>query len=216
MGKIIDETGNTYGRLKVVEIAKKDQFAYWLCKCSCENWSIVKGRDLRLKKTKSCGCLSKEQSNKICGWNKTHGESKNNPRLYRIWKAMRNRCNNKNNPSFHRYGGRGIKVCKEWDEYEAFKNWAIDNDYGDGLSIDRINNNGNYTPDNCKWSTPLEQANNTRQNKNLTFRGKTKTLSEWARELNLNYDALKKRILEGWDTERALTTPICQNSSQHT
>lgn len=126
-------------------------------------------------------------------------------RLYRIWAGIRRRCNNPNVPNYKDYGGRGIKVCNEWNSFENFEAWARSNGYADNLSIDRIDTNGDYCPENCRWATDKEQANNKRNNKFITFNGKTQTMKQWAEELGINYSALKCRLqVYGWDIEKAL------------
>lgn len=128
-------------------------------------------------------------------------------RLFKIWDNMRQRCKNKNTDAFEYYGGRGISVCDEWDKsFDAFYQWAIDNGYGEKLTIDRINVNGNYTPDNCKWSTIKEQNNNRRNNRVLCFNGVSKTVTEWAEEVGIDARTISHRILrDGWTIENALT-----------
>lgn len=142
-----------------------------------------------------------------------HGDSYT--RLYRIWVNMKYRCNTPSCPYYFNYGGRGVKVCKEWEEdYTIFKEWSITHGYADDLSIDRIDDNGNYEPSNCRWATPKEQINNTRNNYLITFNGKTQTMMQWAEELELTHSLLSKRIKElGWSIEKALTTPINTNKS---
>ena len=131
------------------------------------------------------------------------------PRLYRIWANMRTRCNNPNFTKYADYGGRGITVCKEWGTFEPFRAWAVLNGYKENLTLDRIDNNGNYCPENCRWATQKEQCNNKRNNHTLTHNGETLTISEWAQRLNVNYFSLHDRITKlGWSAEKALTTPI--------
>ena len=144
-----------------------------------------------------------------------HGYAKKEV-LYDVWNGMKKRCYYKNNPSYHSYGGRGITVCDEWiKDYMTFRNWAIENGYTRGLSIDRINNNGNYEPSNCRWSTPKQQGNNKRTNTLLTFNGKTQTMIEWAEETGMCYHALSERISRGgWSIEKALTTPLQKNKNR--
>jgi len=118
-------------------------------------------------------------------------------RLYRIWKDMRRRCNNPNRPDYSRYGGRGITVCAEWDDFAVFRDWAEASGYNDALTIDRIDNDGNYTPGNCRWVTIQRQSYNTRRNVFVTHSGKTQTLTEWAKETGINYGTLATRYSEG-------------------
>lgn len=171
---IIDMTGNKYGRLTVLEYAGKKQSGKqyrttWLCECECGNKKIIAGAELRRGKTISCGCFHKEMVGKL---NRKHGLA-NKTKLYGVWKSMRDRCFNPKNKSYNNYGGRGITVCNEWNNnFGAFYNWAIQHGYKqkelesgrNKFSIDRINNNGNYEPNNCKFSTDKEQANNKRTN----------------------------------------------------
>lgn len=135
-----------------------------------------------------------------------HGETKT--RLFKIWRSMHERCERKNHVHYDRYGGRGIKVCEEWKDFKCFKRWAIENGYDDSLSIDRIDVNGDYTPDNCKFSTTKEQQNNKTTNKFITYNGETKTLKQWAEYLEINYTTLKERIRNGWDIETAFLKPV--------
>lgn len=135
---------------------------------------------------KSCGCLHKEIMS-------THG--KHDTRLYRIWVAMKQRCNNPNNESYKYYGERGIKVCDEWrKDFMVFYNWAMNNGYNDNLTIDRINVDGNYEPANCRWITYQEQARNTRKTKNITINGETHCLKDWCKILNINYNTVRYRL----------------------
>lgn len=117
---------------------------------------------------------------------------------------MKQRCLNKNNPRWYSYGGRGIKVCKRWMDFTKF--YADMGNPPDNMTLDRINNNGNYTPDNCKWSDAIEQQNNMRTNHFVTYKNKTKTVSQWAIYLGINKSTLSKRLSRGWSTKRALST----------
>jgi hypothetical protein len=135
---------------------------------------------------------------------KTHGLSRT--KLYRVWIDLNRRCNVASCPDFYHYGGRGIRVCKEWeDSFESFHAWAASNGYSHNLSIDRIDNNGNYDPSNCRWATPLEQNRNRRTNQLITFRGETKTITEFAIHHGLKPRTLFERIKSNWDVELALT-----------
>lgn len=137
-----------------------------------------------------------------------HGQA--NTRLYRIWDAMKTRCTNPNSRNYANYGARGISICPEWmKDFKAFYDWAIENGYADDLSIDRIDNNGNYEPSNCRWASKKEQSNNSRRNVFLTYKGKTQTLAQWCDELGFdNHWTICKRIKSGWSIEKALSTPI--------
>ena len=205
MDKINDIIGNTYGRLTVLSYDHSDGYMkYYLCKCSCGNTKVVLRNNLFAGYTKSCGCLQKEQASK----------AHNFPDEYRpirsIFYNMKNRCYDPNNNRYYRYGARGITICDEWlnDKY-AFCRWALENGYAPGLTIDRIDNNGNYCPENCRWSTPKEQMHNFSNNVPITYNGETKTLSEWADSLNIKRTTLHNRLrYYHWSVEKALTTPV--------
>lgn len=130
-------------------------------------------------------------------------------RLYTIWKSMKQRCYNPNNRYYKDYGGRGITMCNEWLlSYYAFETWAFLNGYKENLSIDRIDVNKGYAPNNCRWVSWIVQNNNTRKNKYITYKGKTQSMADWCRELNLNYYAVRGRFRKGWTVEKAFTTKI--------
>ena len=136
-----------------------------------------------------------------------HGGWKNNRRLYRTWANMRSRCNNKNHHLYKHYGGRGIKVCDEWNDFSLFREWAMDNGYQDNLSIDRIDFNGDYEPNNCRWANEKTQHNNTRRNTFIEFGGETHTLAEWAEIAGINYSTFCNRWVRGWSIERMINEP---------
>ena len=141
-----------------------------------------------------------------------HGEAKRKngtrTRLYVIWCHMIERCENVNSTRYADYGGRGIRVCDEWKDFAVFRDWAVENGYSSELSIDRLNNDGDYEPSNCKWSTRKEQGNNKRNNRLLTYKGRTQTMTQWADEIGMNPDTFKYRIYLGWSVERAIEEPI--------
>lgn len=202
MGKIIDLTGQRFGRLTVVERAKnrnRSKDAYWLCCCDCGQETVVCGKSLRVELTKSCGCLNREK-------NKSHGGSES--RLYRIWVGMKARCNNSKCHSFPRYGGRGIAVCTEWErDFSAFQEWAKANGYRDELTLDRIDNDKGYCPENCRWVPMYIQVNNRSNNCFLTLDGRTQTVAQWSRELGIPETTVRERKKRGWSDERTLLTP---------
>ena len=138
-----------------------------------------------------------------------HGESKKNrTRLYTIWGTMKSRCYNPNSKDYKNYGARGIVCDETWKkDYREFKTWAIQSGYNDELTLERIDVNQNYSPENCKWVSPKEQGRNRRTNKMLTYLGKTQCISAWCEELGLQRTTVEYRIRAGWDVERALTTP---------
>ena len=136
-----------------------------------------------------------------------HGKS--HTKLYKVWKGMRQRCLNPNKKNYKNYGGRGITMCKEWlDNFEVFEKWAYESGYSDGLSIDRIDNDGNYEPSNCRWTTPFVQANNRRTCHLLTFNGETHNIREWARIIGVRETVIHQRLKRGWSIEKTLTEPL--------
>ena len=167
---MIDLIGEKYGRLTVVALDRiANHKSYWKCVCDCGLTVVATGNNLRSGNTKSCGCLRREATAELGRENRMHGESHaGRTRLYTIWCGMRQRCTNPNREAYGLYGGKGVKVCEEWNDYAAFRDWALANGYADGLSIDRIDPAGDYRPENCRWLTPSE--NTARANKNHTTR----------------------------------------------
>lgn len=132
-------------------------------------------------------------------------------KLQRIYSNMKTRCYNPNSNRYHCYGGRGIRVCDEWkNSFQNFKEWAVNNGYADNLTLDRINNNGNYEPSNCRWVTNKQNTNNTRRNRLLTYNGETHTMSEWCEIIGIKLQTLSARIYRGWSVDDAITKPIRQ------
>lgn len=209
--KIIDITGLRYGRLVVLELYGRHvspngtKKTTWLCKCDCGKEIVVTSNDLRSGHTRSCGCLKVDTNHEVPT---THG--KHNTRLYNIWANIKQRCNNPNATGYSTYGGRGISMCDEWsNSFEAFYEWAMANGYRDDLSIDRIDCNGNYEPENCRWATQKQQCNNLRKNRRLEYNGEVHTVSEWAEIVGIKPRTLHCRIFRyGWDIERAFTTKV--------
>jgi hypothetical protein len=208
MGKLIDLTGRRFGRLLVVRLATPEERAnrkdvYWLCKCDCGNEKIISGHSLKRGLILSCSCLQKEITSKRT---KTHGESRT--KFYKLWNGIIDRCENPTSSSYHNYGAKGITVCTEWHKYENFKEWALANGYKEGLSIDRIDNNKGYYPENCRWVTFQEQQNNKKDNHYITYNNKTMSLGDWARELKCERATIYARLQRGWTEEEAVSTPI--------
>ena len=205
--KQLNLTGKRFGKLVVIKTAGKTKNgAYlWQCKCDCGNEIIANVGNLKNGHTKSCGCLRVDR----CKTNFTkHGLE--HTRLYGIWSDMRLRCYDEKNIAYHRYGGRGITICDEWkNDVKAFYDWATANGYKDSLTIDRIDNDGNYCPENCRWATIKEQASNRRSNILVTHNGKTQTMKKWANEVGTPYKVVWARMQKlGWSAERSLTEPV--------
>lgn len=206
--KLIDRTGEKYGRLVVVERAArsanpKDANARWLCKCECGKSTVAYGNDLKRGKVVSCGCWNAEKR-------VTHGMSRTH--VNSVWRMMLDRCKNPNNRAYANYGGRGIQVCDRWNDFVTFYT-----DMGhrpDGYQIDRIDNDGNYEPGNCRWSTPKQQQNNKRDTRILEFNGKIQSLGYWSEETGIKWETLRSRLRYGWDAERTLTTPVKKPESK--
>lgn len=179
----------------------KDRLNYNFYKCECGRIKLIYKHNVNQGKTKSCGCYSKEITRERCT---THG--KTGTKVYISWVSMLSRCCNEKNKSYKDYGGRGIKVCEEWLKFENFLE-----DMGElpfkGAQLDRIYNDGNYSPSNCKWSTRREQTNNTRRNKIIRYKNKIKTLPEWSDILGIPSDILRTRLFRKWSIVRAFETP---------
>lgn len=204
--KQIDLTGQRFGRLTVLECngRSKDGQKIYRCQCDCGNVKEIRSGNLRSGHSLSCGCVAAEKIKQRNTDNAIHGGC--GTRLYGIWIDMRQRCTYEKAINWHLYGGRGIRVCDEWDiDFSAFREWAMSHGYADGLQLDRIDNDGNYEPDNCKWSTRSEQGNNRRPCIYITIDGETKTLTEWCNITGVNRHAAYCRINRGWEPEKAVT-----------
>jgi hypothetical protein len=210
MSKLKDLTGQKFGELTVIQRAENDKKGrtQWLCQCDCGKQKIIRGSSLTFGNTKSCGCLSIEKLKKMSS---THKMAKT--RLYKIWANIKTRCLNPKYPRFCDYGGRGITICNEWIEsFENFSKWALNNGYADSLAIDRINNNGNYEPSNCRWVSNKINSLNKRNNLIFEYQNKKQCLKMWAEELNIDYVLLYNRIVRRkWTFEKAISTPIMTN-----
>lgn len=211
MSKCVDLIGRRFGRLIVVErlpnkVKGKSAWSMWRCKCDCGNHTDVLGTSLKNQKTRSCGCLHNESCSANGKKNRTHGLK--STRLYGIWHGMRLRCYTTTNKDYERYGGRGIKVCDEWQSFEPFYQWAMANGYQDALTLDRIDNDGDYCPENCRWATQKEQQNNRRSNRLITHNGETHTIAEWNRIKGFGKWVIGNRLRDGWDIGSAVDTPL--------
>lgn len=208
--KKIDLTGQKFGRLTAVEPApRQGNRSMWKCICECGNAVTASVGDLRSGHSRSCGCLASEI---LTERNLTHGQTRRNPgkrripRIYNIWAGMKQRCTNPNVQRYPRYGGRGIRVCPEWaDSFEAFQAWAMAAGYDDTKEIDRIDNDGDYTPENCRWVPHEAQQGNKENTVRITHAGQTHTLSEWAAITGLKSKTIWQRLQRGKTPEEALT-----------
>lgn len=214
---LVDLVGRRFGKLTVLHrnadhIAPSGQhIRMWQCRCDCGNERNVAGQNLIKGHTQSCGCLRSHNRLK-------HGECFGGKptRLYRIWAGMKSRCSSPGSSHYEKYGARGISVCADWDDFTKFKEWAIESGYNDSLTLDRIDVNGNYSPENCRWVSYKTQGNNTRRNMTFEFNHQIHTLSEWAEITHIPYKALWERINRGgWSIEKALTTPISEVKSRN-
>lgn len=203
----LDLVGKKFNRLTVIErCGKTDENRYlFKCICECGNEKIAEGREIKGGKIKSCGCGVIKGVKKA---NTTHGLT--GSRLHNVWSSMKGRCLNENDPSYTRYGGRGIMICDEWlSDFMNFYNWSMENGYSDDLSIDRIDNDGNYEPSNCRWATGVEQQNNRSITLFYEHNNETLPLTEWCERLNLSYYTIHKRISAyGYSFEKAISHKI--------
>lgn len=194
MRKIIDLTGCRFGKLTVLMPSGVDSSGHytWLCECDCGNMKTINGDSLRRGLTTSCGCITYK-----------HGDT--DSKLYRRWQTMRRRCYDSNKREYGQYGGRGIQVCDRWCDFSLFKDDVTSLPHAEepGYTLDRIDNDGNYEPENIRWATRTTQANNRRSNVTITYNGESHTLSEWSRKLGINYYKLRQRLKLGWSIERA-------------
>lgn len=196
--------GQKFGRLSVVSFShKKGGTYYWNCVCDCGTERLVTRGALIKGTTKSCGCLKGERG---AAFFRTHGMYRD--RLYHIHENIKQRCKNPKNDNFIYYGGKGVKICKEWLKFEDFLGWAMANGYKEGLTIDRIDNNKDYCPENCRWVTTAIQARNTCRNIFLTLNNKTQCLADWSSELGIHYGTLHARKKQGLSDEAILTIPV--------
>lgn len=214
MPKKVNILGEKYGRLTVLSEVEpytspsgKSKARKFLCQCDCGNQKEIVMRDLRNGSSKSCGCLHKQI---VSETNFKHGHSKykgKRSRTYQIWSTLKDRCKNPNNREYSKYGGRGITYDPAWEDFENFLE-----DMGEAppkLSIDRIDNDGNYCKSNCRWTTQKVQANNTRRNKYITYNNKTQTIKQWSEELDMSYNTLRIRLnVLKYSVERAFTQPV--------
>ena len=213
---IVNLNGKIFGRLTVLRMnteGKRHSGSIgWICKCECGKIKSFSGSLLRRGRSKSCGCMAKEllyahmlrnvRENRLN--TTTHNMSFTG--TYCTWASMVKRCVNSNCKEFKNYGGRGIKVCESWRKFENFYE-----DMGkkpEGMSLDRVDNDGDYDKTNCRWATKIEQANNTRRNRMIVFNGETRTMAEWSRITGIKGSVIFRRLKRGWKPEDALTIPV--------
>lgn len=205
----IEMIGRKFGMLTVIAECGKDHRGEisWICKCECGNVTHpIKGSVLRNGKSTSCGCYAKRLASERCS---THRKSQT--RLYSIWQGMKGRCFRITSPAYKYYGGRGITVCDEWkNDFEAFYDWAMSNGYKDELTIDRIDVNGNYEPDNCRWATRKEQTMNKRRTVMIEINGVLKSLLTISKETGIPYKTLYNRYSRGLKGSELLMV-TCRN-----
>jgi len=208
----MDLSGKQFDRWSVLHFHDRsgvDRKPRWWCRCQCGSERAVFQGSLVLHTSRSCGCLRREVSGSRT---RTHGRS--GTKIYMVWSDMLKRCNNPGHPSYKHYGGRGISVCERWRDIENFVS-----DMGDPeekRELDRIDNDGPYSPDNCRWATRSEQANNSRRNKWVSYQGETLTVTQWAERLNIEFHVLRWRLKHNWPIERALTEPLHIEDSHRT
>jgi hypothetical protein len=200
--RIID-TGERFGRLTIIKEVERKHNRRFLCQCDCGSVIEVDMSHLAAKHTKSCGCWRIDRATRHGGYLS---------RLYSIWENMIARCSNKNSPNYEYYGGRGIQICDEWKEdFSVFREWGISNGYADKLELDRIDNNANYSPSNCRWVPHSVNQRNKYNNVFVTAFGETKLLVEWAEDsrCKVAVKTLRFRIrVHGWLPEEAITFPL--------
>ncbi|GAK09592.1 hypothetical protein [Geomicrobium sp. JCM 19038] len=208
MGQIKDLTGKRFGKLIVLRITDKrmGRSVCWECRCDCGNIIVTGSHLLKSGNTKSCGHHNNGKNN----GNYEHGLFDQN--LYKRWQGMKTRCYNSKTSQYKDYGGRGIIICDEWlNDFKSFYRWAIDNGYKENLQIDRIDNDGNYEPSNCRWVTLKQNSNKRRSSHYVTIDNETKTIADWCLIYKISNNVVRVRISRGWNEEKAITTPVKKN-----
>ena len=212
--KRCDITNKKFNRLVAISYQNNGK---WFCRCECGNFCSVETAKLKNGHTKSCGCLKKEIQNNLVKNNTTHGRyvGGNPDKFAYTYSSMKGRCLNKNNPAYKDYGGRGIKICSEWlNNKETFFDWC-EQTYMPGCSIDRIDNSGDYCPENCRWATAEEQANNRRSTIRYSTSKGNGSQAELSRVWGINEKLVIERIHRGWSPEKAFSTPPRKGNYHH-
>ena len=207
MPKAIDCAGVQYGRLTALRFVEltSEGARKWECVCTCGTTCIVRAAELTTGRTQSCGCLQRERAKAAGKKNVKHGMCYSP--THNSWSAMLQRCYNEKVIGYPNYGGRGVEVCDDWKDFNSFLR-----DMGErpskAYSLDRIDNNGNYEPSNCRWATSKEQCNNRRSQSYVTFNGRKQTVAQWAVELGMQDATLRHRLYRGWSIQQALTQKV--------
>lgn len=196
MPNLLDLTGKVFGEWTVIRRDNAKELTYWLCSCSCGTIRSVYQGSLKRGRSVSCGCLNRS------------ADGRKGEHLKNIWTFMLGRCNDPKRHDYERYGGRGVTVCEEWSVFEVFYAWAIESGYKIGLTLDRKDNDGKYEPQNCKWATPIEQANNRRSSHLLTIDGQTRTIMQWSRESGIEWHTIAGRLKRQWNAREAVFSPL--------
>jgi hypothetical protein len=208
LNNLTESVGKRFARLVVIRVLERDRHGrvQWLCRCDCGIEKVIRASHVSVGATRSCGCLRTEE---VILRMKTqflkHG-MEGTP-IYSVWGNMKDRCNNSRNRYYADYGGRGIKFCDEWKEFEPFMRWAFASGYRKGLTLDRIDNDLGYSPSNCRWSEWIPQANNKRNNVILEYNGERRSIARWAALLSVPDARIRQRIVNGWSPADALTKP---------
>lgn len=204
--------GKKYGRLTAIAPISSKSGIKWVCQCDCGNVVQVFQSNLLRGTSRSCGCFQKEGLAERNAARKTAlGES--NTRLYKVWKSMKRRCYGKNYDYYNSYGGRGVSVCEAWQNYITFRNWALAHGYDESAekgkcTLDRIDVNGNYDPDNCRFITMKEQADNRRTTKHIEYNGEIHNIKEWSDIYSIPSNVLAYRVKAGWNFKDAISIPV--------
>ena len=206
--------GQKFGRLTIIkEVEPIKHKKYYerrvLCKCDCGIIKNVSFYQLKEGRIFSCGCYRKEVTSMTGKDTLKYNKDATSSKLYTIWRGIKCRCNTPSSGAYKRYGGKGIKICKEWvEDFSSFYDWAINNGYSEGLTIDRIDYDGDYEPSNCRWVDYLIQANNRRTNVVLSYNGEIHTIADWSRILGIPKTVLYNRKHKGWSDEKIISTPV--------
>ena len=209
MSKLIDLTGKVFGRWTVIKkdvVRNRNKNLRWICRCDCGAVKDVNGKTLKNGGSTSCGCYRREVVT-------SHGMK--HTRFYRIWRGMKQRCYDTKADNYHNYGGRGITYCDRWEKFENFRDDMLESytkhceeDGEKNTSIDHIETDGNYEPENCRWATRKVQCRNMRTNKLIEYNGERRCVAEWTELYGFKVDTIKFRFTSGWSIEKALTTPV--------